>query len=775
MKHSNLQGSAANASPLLGRTIRCALLATTVMPFAAMAQTATDTGSAANSGNTIQEIVVTAQKREEKLSNVPITVSTVSPHALQTAGIMTPTDLQNIVPGLVADPGAVAGAFFTPYIRGVGTAATAVGNDPSVATFIDGVYQSDKGSNIFDLNDVDHIEVLKGPQGTLFGRNATGGAINVVSRKPSFTTEVEAEASYGNYDKTDEKLYLSGPLSSTLAASVAVNNRDGGNFIRIIDGPGHTGGTSATSVSARLLWKPSSAFVGELSFMYNKSRTTNLVGAINPIAPNLGAIYGGIDAPDPYTTTAVQAAADYLTTSAYRVALNMRYSLATVDLVSISGYVNDKTFQSVDYDASSANLFGFVNPTSTKDFSQEFQVVSTTSGKLKYVVGAYFLSNHAAVNGLEELIGVPFPGTDAQTLGAPGGLKVVANVSGPITAYAGYAQGTYAFDPMTNLTIGARYSVEVRRYTFQEQAIGQLAPGLVLPDLTVIAAQPGEESTTFRAPTWRISLDHHFTNDIMVYASENRGFKSGGYNFQSYDVNQQPVNPEKLDAYEIGAKTKWLDRKLQLNLSAFYYDYRNIQIERIAPGIGGGTQLQNAPGEKLYGLDAEVVVIPVRNLHLSASASLLHAKYDELDGADAYYLAGSPHSPCPTNPATVPCTGSINATGFEGLYAPKYSFTMAADYTAELPNGWSLLFSGNYFRTGQYLTTISEGNFATTGPYGLLSASVTLKDPSTHYYVRVFGTNLTNDKYVGYTPTSFGNNRIYVDPLEYGVAVGLKF
>jgi iron complex outermembrane receptor protein len=733
MQYQNSKDPLIAAKRLPGRALRLALLATTLVPVAAIAQTAPGTtAAAAPDTGTVQEIVVTAQKREEKLSNVPITVSTVSPHTLQTAGIMTPADLQNIVPGLVADPGAVAGAFFTPYIRGVGTAATAVGNDPSVATFIDGVYQSDKGSNIFDLNDVDHIEVLKGPQGTLFGRNATGGAINVVSRKPSFITKIEAEASYGKYDKSDEKLYVTGPLSSTLAASLAVNNRDGGNFIKIIDGPGHSGGTSATSLSARLLWQPGSDFSAELSYMYNKSRTTNLVGSINPVAPNLGAIFGGLDAPDPYTTTAAQAAANYLTTQADRVALNMRYSLGTVDLVSISGYVNDKTYQSVDYDASSATVFGFVNPTSTKDFSQEFQIVSTTAGKLKYVIGAYFLSNHAAVNGLEELIGVPFPGTDAQTLAAPGGLKVVANVSGPITAYAGYAQGTYAFDPNTNLTLGARYSVEVRRYTFQEQAVGQLAPGFVLPALTLISAQPGEESTTFRAPTWRISLDHHFTDDVMVYASENRGFKSGGYNFQSYNVGQQPVNPEKLDAYEIGAKTKWLDRKLQINLSTFYYNYRNIQIERIDPGISGGTQLQNAPGEKLYGLDAEAVLVPVRDLHLSASASLLHAKYDALDAADAYYMPGSANSPCPANPANVPCSGSINATGFQGLYAPKYSFTLAADYTAHLPGGWSLLVSGNYFRTGQYLTTISEGNFATTGPYGLLSASVTLNDPSQH-------------------------------------------
>jgi iron complex outermembrane receptor protein len=287
--------------------------------------------------------------------------------------------------------------------------------------------------------------------------------------------------------------------------------------------------------------------------------------------------------------------------------------------------------------------------------------------------------------------------------------------------------------------------------------------------------QPGIESKTFRAPTWRIALDHHFTDDIMAYISQNRGFKSGTYNFQSYNVDQQPVNPEKLDAYEIGAKTKWFNRTLQLNLSGFYYDYRNIQVTRVAPGVGGGTQLQNAPGEKIYGLDAEAVVVPVRNLHLSATLSLLHAKYDALQGANAYYMASSPNSPCPNNPANVPCTGSIDATGYQGLYAPKYSFTLAADYTAEMSNGWSVLFSGNYFRTGQYQTTISEGNFGTTGPYGLLSASATIRDPSKHYYVRVFGTNLTSEKFVGYYPTPFGLNRIYVDPLEYGVAVGVKF
>jgi iron complex outermembrane receptor protein len=330
---------------------------------------------------------------------------------------MTPGDLESIVPGLVSAPGAVAGAFFTPYIRGVGSNSTSWGNDPSVATFIDGVYQSDKAANLFDFNDVDHIEVLKGPQGTLFGRNATGGAINIVSRKPSFTPKVEAEASYSEYDSTDEKLYLTGPITSTLAASVAVNQRDGGNFIRIIDGPGHTGGTDATSISTRLLWQANSQFVSELSFLYSKSRTTDLNGQFNPVAPNLGADLGGRDAPAPYTTTAEEAAADYLTSEAYRVTLNMRYSLPTVDLVSISGSASDKTFQSVDYDASTADLFGFRSPASTRDFSQELQVVSTSPGKLQYVLGAFFLSNIPAVDGLQELIGVraPTPSTPRPT------------------------------------------------------------------------------------------------------------------------------------------------------------------------------------------------------------------------------------------------------------------------------------------------------------------------------------------------------------------------
>ncbi|WP_158764694.1 TonB-dependent receptor [Terricaulis silvestris] len=705
------------------------------------------------------EIVVTAQRREELLSRVPISVQAVTPTELQTAGVATPLDLPNVVPGLTTSPGATAGAFFTPFIRGVGANSTAIGNDPSVALFIDGIYQSDKAANVFEMADLQRIEVLRGPQGTLFGRNATGGAVNIVTRRPSPDAELNAEVSYGNYDATNARVYATGG-SDTVAASIAATRRDGFDYFTVLGTGEETGGLESTTISGQVLFTPTSNFEALLGLNWMDNSTNVLRGAQNMALTDpipVGVFFGGTAAPDPYTVTEPQLI-NRIENSGLRASLRMRYSMPNVDLVSTTGASDLETLTTLDYDATDLDVFFFDNPGNTKDWSQEFQLLSTSDGPLQWVAGVYYLHNESEMTPLTFGVGAPYPGTDAQVLATPGASRIQTFARGPIDAWAVYAQGTYQLTDATRLTAGVRYTSEERNFQFEQYGIGQLTPMIFLPAQTLLATD--DQSETFEEPSWRIALDHTFREGLMGYLSYNRGFKSGTFNLNDFCPGQTPVESEILDAYEAGLKGRW-PGGLTVDTSVFYYDYQNIQVTRIAPSSCGATSLQNAGGEEIYGLDVDLGLRPTDNLRLSANISLLHAEYSDFSGASGF------------TPGFVGGTAiTLDATGEQAIYSPDYSFTLGADYTIPLQNQGSVNFNASYFYTDGYKTVVGDGNYI--DPYGQLSAAIQYNAPGDNWYARLWGRNLTDEDYVGRNLNAFGSPYTYVDPMSYGVAVGVN-
>jgi len=752
-----------SAAPFISGKLALFLMAT-ASPVAVAAQEA-PTPQAADESAGIPDIVVTAQRREERLQDVPIAIATIEPRQFETAGVVNSLDLPRLAPGVTTSPTA-ANSFFIPYIRGVGSNSPATGNDSSIAVYIDGVYQSDKSANILEFNSIERLEVLKGPQGTLFGRNATGGAINIITRQPKFDFGGSAELSFERFNRWVAKAYVTGPIADTLAFNISAQHSQGGDFAKNTGTikPGKFGGGNGDSIDGKLLWQPSDVFELTLGASYMDRTTTNLNSNLNPVRGTLpvGTFLGGTFDPQTYE---YQGSPNLFGVEAFRATAKARYSFPGVDLVSISGYVHTDVVSKLDFDGTSANVLYFDEVQGVKDFSQELQLLSTGNGPLQWVVGAYYFDGKATIRPLDLKQGVAYNATFAQAATTPGGNITSIRAAGPTRAIAGYGQATYALTDSTKITAGLRYTSERRGYSYAVSGIGQIAPGFYSPALIPLDAGT-LPNRTFNKLTWRLALDQDLAPDVMGYVSWNRGFKSGTYNLNDFSTTQVAVEPEKLDAYEVGIKSRLLDRMLQLNAAAFYYDYSNIQLDIIvASGSGTSTtRLQNAASERIYGLDLDAVLAPSRNLQLRASVNLLHAKYRSFPDAVAF--------------VPNPVTGNgdqviIDASGDRGLFAPKWSFTLGADYTAELEGGTKLIFSTSYYRTAPF--KVGVGTLDRVNEYDSLGASVTIEPGGAPVYARLFGSNLTNRKIIGVNLSALKQSRQEIVPLTVGVAIGAKF
>jgi iron complex outermembrane receptor protein len=407
-------------------------------------------------------------------------------------------------------------------------------------------------------------------------------------------------------------------------------------------------------------------------------------------------------------------------------------------------------------------MFMFKNFLEVEDISEELQFISTTDGPFEWVAGLYYYEGDPRSDPLFIIQNAPYDVTPSNILDYPGGSITMVDTAGKVKAKAVYGQAGYKVTDDTKITLGLRYTEEKRGYNYAVFGIGELAPGFVVPVLAPLDATT-RPSETFKKLTWRLALDHNFTDDIMGYISYNRGFKSGVYNHSDFTPTQVAVRPEVLDAYEVGVKSKWLDHRVQVNAAAFYYDYKNIQVSRIDATTTATQTLENAAKEEIYGLDLDLVIQASEALQLRAGANWLHAKYTDFEDASGFVVD--------ENGFVTPA--SINATGTRGILAPKFSFNIGADYRAALGNNGSLLFSGYVFYTDKYKTVVGEGNQVFS--HALVNASVTWYSPDEKYYIRLSGENLTDKKVTATSTSPFRLARYEIQPISWGIAVGANF
>ncbi len=705
---------------------------------------------AAYSQDQLGEIVVTAQKRTENQQNVPISITAITGTALQTSGVNTTTDLGMAVPGMVLPRQTSAALIF---LRGVGTQGGTLGQDPAVATFIDGVYVVAITGTQFALNDIERLEVLKGPQGTLYGRNATGGAINIITREPSETPSIEASVGYGNLYERDASLYATGRIAPNLVADIAASYDQDDGFGRNIYSGQNVNARKDEDVRSKWLWTPTDKTKVTLGMSYNYADDSQALRPQYGSLPVTGELYTG----SWWDTDQNVNPRDY--TKSVIFSLKVGQEMDWANFLSISAWQRARQMQWGDLDATPVRFLDFPLFSTDEYYTQELQLSSLPSSKLTWIAGAFFLNGWSSYDPYQ-LYGL---------LLDPALMNPNAGESQWDTqktkSYSGYAQATYPITDNTNFTLGGRYTHDERQIYDTTYAaiygIGPVGPG----------AQTTPQEATFAKPTWRVGFDHHFTQDTMAYVSYNRGFKSGTYNMSS--PSSPPVQPETIDAYELGVKSDLFDHRVRINSSIFYYKYNEIQLSQL---LGATQLLLNAASGKIYGLDFDGQALITENFTVTLAGEYLHARYENFPGAPFYwpnYPPGGPYS----NPLQ-PFGNNVlpqNASGNNMLFSPEGTTSLAGDYHFPFLGGVLDYNATFYYNSGYYFGPDNLPG-AYQRAYELVNSQVRWTSPSTHYNVTTYVTNAFNREYYAQISEGALVNLVAPSPgRQFGVRFGIKF
>lgn len=720
---------------MLACTASCALIATP-----ALAQDAAQSEDASQAGE-VDDVIVTAQRRDERLQDVPISVTAVNAQQLQAAGVESAVDLRQVAPAL--NSARTNGSWVTSNIRGIGSFGYGVGVESPVATYVDGVYYSAPFVESLLLNNIEAVEVLKGPQGTLFGRNATAGLIHIRTARPTSEPSGNFELGYGSYDTTTARAYIAGGLSENFAADFSAVGRFQGEGY----GRNRTTGQDTNQLEedlafrSQLLWTPSPDTEFRLIADYFSGEGTH-----GDVAAYPGFVNG-------FTFT-LNPDLDYDTESDYPIhrtveggGLALQWSQSFgggYEWLSTTAGREASVTLNQDLDFTPNDVGTLIYGQDEQQFSQEFQLNSPTDGPFQWTAGLYYYWGQGdyapVVVDLSQFIFVQGIFTTKST-------QVTESL-------AAYAQGAYELTDNTNLTVGLRYTEETRT---EEDATDLLdfssGGGPIIP-----IAYPDRE-ISFDNVSYRISLDHRFSDEVLAYASFNTGFKSGGFN--SGLPGNAPYQPEELDAYEIGLKMDLLDRRLRLNVAGFYNDYTNMQVQGLATS---SLIIRNGPSAEIYGVDADFTAILNDNFSLTGGFAWLSPEFGTYLGCASHT---SPTGGTPLTEIGTDCTGN-QIPG-----AAEFTSSLTLNYGQTFTSGELEASANVYYNSGLYY---EADNVLSQDAYATLGATVRYTF-NNGVSVGAFGRNLTDERVKAFAASQQSGNTavFYQDPLTYGVTVGYRF
>ncbi len=696
--------------------------------------------------STLGAVIVTARRRDERLQDVPIAVSAITGAQADLIGVDS-TDLLTVVtPSL--DFGQQPFAAI-PFLRGVGSSSGGAGFESPIAIYVDDVYYASPNAKLFTLDNIESVQVLKGPQGTLFGRNATGGVIQVKTKQPEFKPSGKVTAGYANYDTISGSFYATGGLSDNIAANIAVSGSDQGEGYgeSVLTGV-ETQKSKDWNIRAQMLINLSEKTSVKLAADYSDSESD--MGANLGVLPGSVGI-GGTTFSGEYNTATD--GNDLVEIQQAGLSMHVNHEMSFADLVSVSAYRNTEMNTLLDQDASPITFFTLDLDSPTKTFSQEFRLVSNTDGPLEWVTGVYYL-NAISKYDPATLTGIIF---DPASIGDESAVYQFEDKQ-TLNSYSGFAEGTYRFLPDTSLTLGIRYTLD--EYEFE--SIEQTIRSSVVPEFDV----PGGEFTLeddFDKFTYRAILDHKFTDDIMGYASYSRGFKSGGYNVAEPGTadTQAAVRPEVLDAYEIGLKTSLMENRLTFNIAGYYYDYKDLAVSITRQG---SLFVINAAAAEIKGVDADFVFSPMDGLRIAGGIGYIDSEYSEFPNGPTY-------TPNP-NPPFGFIVGSADLSGNETQRSPELTLSVAPSYTFRAGNGAVTLAASYYHNSGYYS---DPENRLEQPSYELVNASLGYQFDN-GLGIRLWGKNLTDDRYFTFLQGDFFKDpAAYAPPRTYGITLSKEF
>jgi len=751
---------------------------------AAMAQS----DEAASSG--FDEIIVTARKREESVETTPIAISAFTGDTMEAKGITNIVDVARFVPNLsISSNGGAGGSGSTSnvFLRGIGQSDFLITTDPGVGIYIDGVYYARATASIMDLLDLERIEVLRGPQGTLFGKNTIGGAISYISAKPNPDGGGKFELRGGKNNYFEGRAMFDAPISESLNSrfSALYKTKDGYTD-RLLTGE-REGDERTFAARAMFEWAPSDQFTADLAIDYSKRNGTSAENAIlqfeptAPLATLWGIFVGGPGNPPSVVNTNPRennsTGPNIDDNEVFGVGLTMEYDLGNAVLKSISSVRTLEAAFGRDADGTANAFLSTNNRVVQQQYSQELQISGRSfDDRLNWVGGVYYFNELAKdtndvllasglYDALEALPAAILPLTPTSVCPGPFPANICAGGAGnPINAgldldfdiynkvrvdsYALFGSGTFAVTDRLNFTAGLRYSDESKEYFLDHSRINSGVA--IIPPTTV------NDSWSSLSP--KFSIDFQANDNTLIYTSASRGFKSGGFNGRPTSQGEiESYAPEFVWSYEAGLKTSFADRRVLLSMAAFLYDYQDIQLTSVRADALGNLLLviENAGTAKISGFEAELRAMVSDSFTIDATLGILDARYDTL------------------NPGATVTTDLLLAR------TPDLTFSFGAEYVFDVADNFDLTVRGDYsYQSSQALDPANTAALIQDG-YGLLSARMTLSPHNSNWEVAVYGTNITNELYLQAGLTTLDSFGIvegsYGLPAEWGIATKFKF
>ena len=721
-------------------------------------------------GGTLEEIVVTAERRESSLQDTPLAVSAFTSNDLDRIGFSDLTDLRSQVPSIHFSE-AFTGAI-TTTLRGIETTSTQAIGDQVVAYHVDGIYVP-RPTTVRALQyDLERIEVLRGPQGTLYGRNATAGSINLVSKRPVLEyTEGKADISYGNYNEVQIRAMLNTPISETfgLRFSFLHEQHDGyydsagsidiaGNPLTI-DRSDDPASADGRTVRVGALFQPNDDFSWYVSGEYYKSN--HLPGFGQRVLP--------VFDDDPFTVDLIGPTHNDQTARTLRSRIEWGIS-DSIELSYLAGWGDE----SIDQGSSSNDpaiegpLFGIPLIVSATPFdndytSHEIQLKSRGDSALSWILGAFYFKEESD-NTLCADILIRTPGPLVRT----GFCDQRPNTEAE--SKAAYAQGTYAVNDQLRITAGIRYTDDekssVHTRTSYPPPFGKPVSDITVNPGVVPGGFSGpttEFSDTWTNTSWKLGLDYNVSESSLLYANVTTGYKAGGFAHPP----GLPYDQEEITSFELGSKNTLMDGKLNLNGTFYYYDYTDLQVSTVIPDPSNPNNLlaitDNAANAELWGIEVEVQWAVGENGLLFGHASYMDTEYkDFLSVADPILAPGSPPQDLSGN--RLPRT-------------PDSEFTFTYQHTFDLGSGATVMPSLSWHYSSSYFTRIYNTDFDSQDSFSTVDANLRYNSPENRFFVELFGRNLTDEIQRTSAGVSPGG-RLAISlqpPRTYGVRVGAYF
>ena len=690
----------------------------------------------------INEIIVTAQKRAQSVQDVPIAITAVSGSSLGTLQMRSGTELARQTPNLSVS---VLGNEDQPKfsVRGISQTAFDLNASSPTGIFYDEVFVRSSFLGGAQLFDMERVEVLRGPQGTLFGKETVGGAVSYITRAPEFNNSGYLSAELGNYSY----IGLQGAanvqmVEDRLALRVSFNTSDSDGFVKnLLPGGRDKSNFNKVAIRTALKYQNDSGFDATLRYSFTRSSPEAVGTNVTGYLPGNTNAFGFDPRRDPTTGELLGAREGYydrdgrIRVRGDGVSLTLNKELGNVTLTSISSYLKGYFLNEVDGDGSAANLLALDFEAKTKEYSQDLRLATQFDGPFNLIAGLYYFRDT-----LDNLFHVSQ---------FDGGFDARQTYRQTRTSYAGYLDGTYEFSPTVSLYGGIRVTHDKAKMRDFTSVVN--IPGLGIPSTDV--------DYTETQPSGRLGLRYKPSSDFMAFAQYARGYRSGGFNGGAvvFPGDLTTAKPEFLDAYEVGIKSRLFDRRVTLNLSAFHYQFKDQQF--IDPISVINQALVNAGKSRINGIEAEISANITPQLRLSTGLGYLDAKYTRL------------------------VLNGIDLAGNRMIEAPKFSMSAAADYTVPLGASTELTLHGDMVhKSSQFFTAYNDDVFpfslGHTPGFEEYNARIGVSFDDGKYEFGVWGKNLSDNKTlvgVGFETNTLLRFGTVPYPRRYGVDFQVKF